>query len=232
MKTKNDVQMLTIEAGPEPIEIELQRTAIIVVDMQNAFISKGGMFEIIGIDISVFQKLITPCSRIIEAARSRACKVIYIRMAYNPDLSDVGSPSTPNWYKTPSVRMIRENPELREKGLIDGSWGADIIPQLRPQDGDIIIRKQRYSGFFGTNLDLTLKSHGIKYLIFIGGACNVCLGTTLTDAFFNGYFSILVSDSTYHSGPDFCLTASVYTIENFFGWVADSEAVLKALSNK
>jgi len=229
MKTEKGSEMLVIEAKPEPIEIDLQRAAIIVVDMQNAFISKGGMFDVSGIDVSAFQKFIEPCSRVIDAGRSRGCKVIYIKMAYNPDLSGIGSPSSPNWYKTLSVRFIREHPELKEKGLIDGTWGSEVVAQLKPQDGDIILNKLRYSAFVGTNLDIILKTYSIKYLAFVGGACNVCLGTTLTDALFCDYFPILVSDATFHAGPDYCREAALYTVENFFGWVTDSEEFVKAL---
>lgn len=230
MKAENDSSKVVVQTTPEPLEIDLKKTAVIMVDMQNAFISKGGMFDLNGIDISQFQKLIDPCARITSAARSKGVKVIHIRMAYNPDLSNIGSPDSPHWYKTSSVRIIREKPEMREKGLVDGTWGADVIAPMEPKDGDIIINKQTYNGFFGTNLDLTLKTHGIKYLIFIGGACNVCLGTTLTAAFFNGYFSTIVSDATYHSGPEYILKASLFSIEKHFGWVTDSEKLLDALS--
>lgn len=229
MKGEKGSATLVIEAKPQPIEIELERTAIIAVDMQNAFMSKGGMFELSGVDVSAFQRVIEPCSRVINVARSRGCKVIYILMAYNPNLSDIGTPELPNWHKTLSVRLIREHPELKEKGAIDGTWGSDIIAQLKPQQGDIIVKKQRYSGFVGTNLDIILKTHRIKYLVFVGGACNVCLGTTLTDAFFHDYFPILVSDATFCSGPDYCLKATLHNVENFFGWVTESEQFVKAL---
>src|SRR5436309_8456941 len=87
----------TIEATPEPIRIDTARTAIIVVDMQNDFGTKGGMFDRAGIDISMIQGAVAPTARVLAAGRKAGIKVVYLKMAYQPDLSDMGTPGSPNW---------------------------------------------------------------------------------------------------------------------------------------
>jgi len=89
---------ITLPSRPKTIQIDLKRTAVIVVDMQNAFVSERGMFALSGINVSGTQTIIEPCKNVISAARERDCKVIYLRHAYNTDLSDSGGENSPNWY--------------------------------------------------------------------------------------------------------------------------------------
>jgi len=218
------------QAEPEPIEIDLQRTAIIVVDMQNAFCSKGGMFDLIGIDIRPIRQIIEPCRKVIDAMRSKGCRIIYLQTGFDPDLHASGGPNSPYWYKSPALTMMREHPErLEGKPVIFGTRDADFIPELKPKKGDIVIRKQRFSGFYGTNLDQTLFTYSIRYLVFIGVATNVCVESTLRDAFFLNYFPILVSDAVRQVGPDFCQQATIYNVKNYFGWVTTSQRLLSTL---
>lgn len=221
---------LLLQAEPEPIEIDLQRTAIIVVDMQNAFCSKGGMFDLIGIDIRPIRQVIEPCRKVIDVMRSKGCRIIYLQTGFDPDLHASGGPNSPYWYKSPALTMMREHPErLEGKPVIFGTRDADFIPELKPEKDDIVIRKQRFSGFYGTNLDQTLFTYSIRYLVFIGVATNVCVESTLREAFFLNYFPILVSDAVRQVGPDFCQQATIYNVKNYFGWVTTSQKLLSAL---
>lgn len=221
---------LLLEAEPEPIEIDLQRTATIVVDMQNAFCSKGGMFDSLGIDITPIRQVIKPCREVIDAMRARGCKIIYLQMGFDEDLHASGGASSPYWYKGTALRMMREHPQLLDgKPLIFGTHDADFIPELKPKKDDIVIKKQRLSGFYGTNLDQTLFTYDIKYLMFIGVATNVCVESTLRDAFFLDYFTILVSDAVHHVGPGFCQEATIFNVKTFFGWVTTVQKLLGAL---
>jgi len=218
------------QAEPEPIEIDLQQTATIVVDMQNAFCSQGGMFDLIGIDIRPIRQIIKPCRKVIDAMRSKGCRIIYLQTGFDPDLHASGGPNSPYWYKSPALRMMREHPEsLEGKPVIFGTRDADFIPELKPEKGDIVIRKQRFSGFYGTNLDQTLFTYSIRYLVFIGVATNVCVESTLRDAFFLNYFPILVSDAVRQVGPDFCQQATIYNVKTYFGWVTTVERLLSTL---
>jgi len=219
-----------LKAEPEPIEIVLQRTATIVVDMQHAFCSKGGMFDLLGIDIIPIRQIIEPCRKVIDAMRSTGCKIIYLQMGFDPDLHASGGQNSPYWYKGKALRMMRERPELLGgKPLVFGTHDADFITELKPKKGDIVVKKQRLSGFYGTNLDQTLFTYSIKYLVFIGVATNVCVESTIRDAFFRDYFPILVSDAVQTNGPDYCQKATLYNIETTFGWVTTTQRLLRTL---
>jgi len=218
-----------IEAEPGSIEIALSKTAILVVDMQNAFVRKGGYFDAVGADLSGVEKIIGTCREIIDAARERGVKIIYLQMGYSPDLSDKGPPESPYVYKAKVPILLREHPELKDKLYIYGTWGAEIIEELKPCQEDIVIKKQRYDGFVGTNLDIILRTLGIKYLIFLGTATNICVESTLRRSFFLDYFPILVSDAVSQKGPRMMQEATIFNVQSTFGWVTDSVRLIRAI---
>jgi len=218
-----------IEAEPGSIEIALSKTAILVVDMQNAFVRKGGYFDAVGADLSGVEKIIGTCREIINAARERGVKIIYLQMGYSPDLSDKGPPESPYVYKAKVPILLREHPELKDKLYIYGTWGAEIIEELKPCQEDIVIKKQRYDGFVGTNLDIILRTLGIKYLIFLGTATNICVESTLRRSFFLDYFPILVSDAVSQKGPRMMQEATIFNVQSTFGWVTDSVRLIRAI---
>ena len=220
--------MDTIEliAEPEPIDIDLQRTAAIIVDMQNAFVSKGGMFDLRGIDVTPNQKIIEPIKKICNAARLKGVKIIYAAMVLSPDLREVGPGST-YWYK--AVKIYRENLAWKDVFLIRGTWGAEIVDELKPQKGDILFEKTRFSAFYGTNLDMLLKTYDIKYLLFAGVATNICVESSIRDAAHLSYFPILIKDASAHAGPPFMQDATIFNTKLCFGWVTDTENLLKVM---
>lgn len=218
-----------IQTEPEPIEIDLQSTAVIVVDMQNAFVSKGGFLDLMGIDTSPIQQIIEPIKEICNAARSKQIKVIYVAFRYSPDLREIGNPNLPGWHKEGIVRAYREHPEWRDKLLTRGSWGADIVKELEPQEGDILVEKVKYSAFFGTSLDVTLRTFDVKYLVFVGVATNCCVEASLRDAFYHGYFPILVSEAVAHIGPVYMQDATIFNVTQFYGWVTSKKELMNAL---
>lgn len=225
-------EIATIPAKPEEVKIDTNRTAVIVVDMQNSFASKGGMFDLVGQDISGAQKVIEVNKKVIEAARAAKIKVIYLLMSYDPDLSNSGGPDSPNWHKEFGLVVMRQKPELKGKILIRGTWDEAVVDELKPKPEDIIVRKARYSGFVGTNLDQILKTYNIKYLMFTGIATNVCVESTLRDAFFREYWPIVISDATNNAGPPFTQQGTLWNVEALFGWVTTSQDFVKAISIK
>lgn len=225
-------RMVSVQAKPEPVKIDLARTAVIVVDMQNAFASKGGMFDLVGQDISGAKSVIATNKQIIAAARKAGIKVVYLLMSYSPDLSDTGGPGSPNWYKEFGLVMMNKKPEYKGKFLIRGSWDEAVVDELKPEPGDIVIRKMRYSGFRGTSLDVVLKTYNIKYLIFTGIATNVCVESTLRDGYFLDYWPILVADATNNAGPPITQQATLWNIEALFGWVTTTKEMLQAMAGK
>jgi len=226
--SSRNIRPALIRAKPESIEIDLASTCVILMDMQNAFASKGGFFDLSGIDISQTRKIIEPIKRVSDAARAMRIKIIYIAGCYSADLSEMGNPGHPCWYK--DIRFYREHPEWRDKFVVQGTWGANIIKELEPQPGDIIIGKPKYSAFFGTNLDIVLQTFAAKYLIFVGVATNICVEATIRDAYYCGYFPILVKDATARNGPRYTYDATIFNIKECYGWITTTKDWLNVTS--
>jgi ureidoacrylate peracid hydrolase len=199
--------------------------------MQNSFASKGGMFDLAGFDISHAPAVIEANRRLLDASRKTGIKVIYLQMAYRPDLSDAGGKASPNHHKELALRMMRERPELAGKLLIENTWDWQIVDALAPQPGDRVIRKTRYSGFCRTGLEDALHDMGVRYLLFTGIATNVCVESTARDAYFAEYWPIMVEDAMGHSGPDFNRQATLWNFEHVFGWVTRTDDVIAALQS-
>lgn len=221
---------VVVLAKPESVKLDIERTALIVVDMQNAFCKKGGLFDYLGVlDENKVKTVIDRNRKIIEACRRKEIKVVYLRMGYKPDLSDAGEPESPNYHKELGLVAMREHPELKGRFLNVGTRDWEIIDELKPQQDDIVVNKHRYSGFTGTELDAVLKKYNIKHLLFIGLATNVCVESTLRDAYFHEYFPVLVSDSCGNIGPEFTQQATVWNVTEVFGWVTTCDDLVKAL---
>jgi ureidoacrylate peracid hydrolase len=110
-----------------------------------------------------------------------------------------------------------------------GTRDWEIIDELKPQPGDFIVDKHRYSGFVGTDLDTVLRTYNVKYLLFIGLATNVCVESTLRDAYFHEYFPVLISDGCGNIGPGFTQEATIWNVTQVFGWVTTCHNLVKAL---
>jgi len=114
-------------------------------------------------------------------------------------------------------------PELKGKLLTEGTWDFAMVDELAPQPGDLVVTKTRYSGFAGTTLDSQLRVRGIQYLFFAGIAANVCVESTLRDAYFHDYWPILLTDGTMAAGGRSAYEATIFNVESFFGWTIGSE---------
>lgn len=223
--------MADLIARPKPIEIDLSKTAVIVVDMQNAFAAKGGMFDLAGFDISGAARTIEVNKRLLDACRKAGVQVVYLQMTYKRDLSDAGGPASPNYHKELGLVMMRDRPELAGKLLIENTWDWQIVDELKAQPGDHVITKTRYSGFCRTGLEDYLGAKGIRYLLFTGIATNVCVESTARDAYFSEFWPVLVEDALNHSGPDFNRQSTLWNFEHVFGWVTESSHVIRVLGS-
>ena len=230
MNKEQEIQA-TIAAEPEPITLDLLKTAVIVVDMQNAFVKRGGYFDLAGYDLSGVERIVGPCREIITAARQKGAKIIYFQMGCSSDFSDRGPADSPYNLKSKWLRLVRERPELKDKVYIYGTWGAEIIEELTPRSEDLVVKKQKYDGFIGTNLEIILSTFGIKYLVFVGTATNLCVESTLRHAFFLDYFPVLVSDAVSHAGASITQEATLANVKANFGWVTTSEHFVAGLEN-
>lgn len=224
-------KMPKLDAKPEPIDVDLKKSAIVVVDMQNAFASKGGMLDIAGIDISGAARVIRAIQTLQQGARRKGIPIVYLQMGYKPDLSNSGGPRSPNWHKELGMHLMNQRPELRGKILTEGTWDFAIVNELRPEANDIVVVKARYSGFAGTPLDSLLRTRGITHLFFVGIATNVCVESTLRDAYFLDYWPILLVDGAMQAGPPSAQEATLFNVESFFGWTMKSEELLKNLNS-
>jgi ureidoacrylate peracid hydrolase len=204
---------------PEPIDIEPTATAVVIVDMQNAFASVGGMFDIAGHDVSGAAAAIEATRSVAEAARAAGSPVVYLQMGYSSDLSTGGGPDSPNYQKELALVVMRERPELSGTLLVEGTWDWQIVEELAPEPGDVVVAKTRYDGFVGTGLADMLRGRGLRNLLFCGIATNVCVESTARSAFFNEFWPVLVTDAMNHAGPDFMRAATEWSFEHVFGWL-------------
>ncbi|NGM49200.1 pyrimidine utilization protein B [Caulobacter sp. 602-2] len=209
-----------LPARPEPIPLDPARTAVIVIDMQNAYASKGGYLDLAGFDIGGAAACIQQIKGVLETAREAGVQVIYFQNGWDDQYVEAGGPGSPNWWKSNALKTMRARPELQGKLLARGQWDYELVDELAPQPGDICLHKTRYSGFFNSQLDSVLRSRNIKNLVFVGIATNVCVESTLRDGFFLEYFGTVLEDATHQAGPDFVQKATLYNIETFFGWVS------------
>ncbi len=224
--------MTELNAKPEAIAVDFDRAAIVAVDMQNAFASKGGMLDIAGADLSDAQRVVRAIRAVLAAARRAEMPVVYLQMGYKPDLSNSGGPNSPNWHKELAMHLMNKRPELKGKLLTEGTWDFAIVDELAPEEGDLVITKTRYSGFAGTTLDSQLRVRGIRYLFFAGIATNVCVESTLRDAYFQDYWPILLRDGSMPAGNASVQEATLYNVESFFGWSAKSEDLIAILESR
>ena len=209
-----------LPARPEPVKVSASDTAVIVIDMQNAYASAGGYVDKAGFDVAPAVATIGQIARVLEAARGAGMPVIFLQNGWDADYVEAGTPASPNWHKSNALKTMRSRPELAGQLLARGGWDYELVDALAPQPGDITLHKTRYSAFFNSQLDSVLRSRGIRTLVFVGIASNVCVESTLRDGFHLEYFGIMLEDATHHLGPDFVREATVYNIEKFFGWVS------------
>lgn len=222
--------MLSLPTRPESLEIDLAKTAVVVVDMQNAFASRGGLLDLAGVDIAGADAVVRTIGGILSAARASGMPVVYLQTGYKPDLSNGGGPASPNPRKETALCLMRARPELRGQLLVEGTWDFQIVDALAPQPQDLVVLKTRYSGFAGTQLDSVLRVREIRNLIFVGIATNVCVESTLRDAYFHEYWPILVTDGAMQAGPPEAHAATIFNVESFFGWTLTSPGLIDALS--
>ena len=198
------------------MDIPHENTALIVVDMQNGFCHPKGSFATLGFDISMLKDAVPGCVQLVEAARAAGILVIYTRYVYQPDYADGG--------------LLTQEllPAIAESGhLAASSWDAEIVEELTPQGGEIVIDKSRYSAFYGTRLEPTLTSQGIRSLVVAGVTTNMCVETTVRDASQRDYRPFVVSDATGELDPDRHRHA-LNTIGFGFGWVTTVDEVRAA----
>jgi ureidoacrylate peracid hydrolase len=230
-------RQVSIEARPEPVTIDLRKTAVLVIDMQNDFGAKGGMFDRAGIDIGGIRAVVPNVRAALATARKASLPIIYIKMGFKPDMSDAGPPTSPNFLKHATLhagQAMTAPDGTPSRILIRDNWGTEIIPELRPEAGDTTLYKHRFSAFYRTGLDEMLKRRGIEALIVTGCTTSVCVESTVRDAMFRDYRCIVLEDCTAEpigaTAPRSNHEASLLTMEVLFAWISSSAKFSGALN--
>jgi ureidoacrylate peracid hydrolase len=190
------------------VKFDPRRTAVLVVDMLNDFCKPGGAMVLPGCE-----KLVGPQRAIITAARQTGASVFFIADSHRPE-------------QRRDREFLKRTPHC-----LEGSWGAQVIEELEPRPEDVFVTKRRYSAFFNTDLDLTLRDLEIETVIVMGVVTNICVRATVHDAFFLGYQVIVPEDSVAGTGPREH-ESSLYDIATHFGVVSDSVAVVAGLNQR
>ena len=217
-----------IFAEPEPLPVDFQRCAIVMIDMQRDFLEPGGFGEALGNDVSLLERAVAPCRRLLSAARERGVFIIHTREGHRPDLSDA-----------PRAKLERGKPELRigAKGpmgriLVRGEPGHDIIPELYPREGEPVVDKPGKGAFYATDLQELLINRGIETLIVCGVTTEVCVHTTVREGNDRGYRCVVLADGCASYFPEFHEVGlkMIKAQGGIFGWVSDSASLLEAMA--
>ena len=222
--------MSRIIMSAEPYELELDpaATALVIIDMQRDFVQPGGFGEALGNDVSLLRGTIEPTRRVLNAAREIGMLVIHTREGHRPDLSDC-----------PPSKLVRGrgakrigDPGPMGRILVRGEAGHDIIPELAPKAGEVVIDKPGKGSFYATDLELVLRTRGIENLILAGITTDVCVHTTMRDANDRGFECLLLSDCTAATdvGNHEAALKMITMQGGVFGAHATSHALMKAIA--
>ncbi len=223
---------VALPASPKPVTIDLNRTAMIVVDMQNDFCHADGWLSGIGVDVAPARRPIEPLRRLLPGLRRAGMPIIWVSWGNRPDRLNL-SPSLLHVYD-PTGEGIGLGDPLASNGapvLQAGSWAAAIVDELAADAaGDIHVAKYRMSGFWDTPLDSILRNQSVTTLLFAGVNADQCVLHTLADGNFLGYDTLLVEDCTATTSPDFCWQATLYNVRQIFGFTIESDPLVTALT--
>lgn len=222
---------IEIEALPQKLIIDLARTALVIIDMQNDFCSDGGWISSMGIDFAAARELVQPINRAAKAMRAKKVPVLWVNWGVRQDRANL-MPSTQHPFNPhgggPGLAGERAEGNHRYNVLEKDSWGAELVHGLKREVTDIWVDKHRISGFWDTPLDSILRNLNVSTLIFAGINADHCVYATLMDANFHGYDTIMLEDCIATTSPDFCLAATLHNVRFCFGFTTTSAQLVRA----
>ena len=219
--------MTEVRADPYPFAFDLEKAALVIIDMQRDFLQPGGFGDALGNDVSMLARTVQPTLRLLEAARAAGLMVIHTREGHRPDLADL-SPAKKR--RGNFVLTIGDEGPMG-RILVQGEPGHDIVPELYPIAGEPVIDKPGKGAFYATDLETILRNRGKSQLIVCGVTTEVCVSTTVREANDRGYDCLVLSDCTGSYFPEFHAAAlrMISAQGGVFGWVSDSVALIEAL---
>ncbi|MGF1482345.1 MAG: cysteine hydrolase family protein [Cyanophyceae cyanobacterium] len=223
--------IITLPTATKTLRLDLAKSAILIIDMQNDFCHPEGWLAHIGVDVTAARAPIKPLNALLPALRQIPIPVLWVNWGNRADLLNISAGLHHVYNPTgDGVGLGDLLPTRKAPVLTAGSWAAAVVDELHQHDSDIHIDKYRMSGFWDTPLDSILRNLGRTTLFFAGVNADQCVMTTLQDANFLGYDCVLVEDCTATTSPEYCLQATFYNVNQCFGFVAQSQAMLDAIN--
>ena len=216
MSTDSEAQQESADDEDLVQQLDKSKTAMIVVDMQNAFLSEEGSMTLGGMDITDLKKTVVPVARLVNACHEASVSVIFTRYVLRADYKDAG------------LRSERRAEFKKINSLVTGTWDAELDTRMDAQPGDFILDKTRYSSFYNTSLEVILRGLDVDTLIVCGVTTEICVESTIRDAYFRDYKifvpedAVAAMDAERHEG-------TLKTIRYGFGTVVSSATIIKAL---
>ncbi|WP_373525923.1 cysteine hydrolase family protein [Nostoc sp.] len=226
-------QPVILSTETKTLRLDLAKSAILVIDMQNDFCHPDGWLAHIGVDVTPAHQPIEPLNNLLPELREAGVPVIWLNWGNRPDLLNISAGLRHVYNPTgEGVGLGDPLPSNDARVLMAGSWAAAVVDELELLPEDICVDKYRMSGFWDTPLDSILRNLGTTTIFFAGVNADQCVLTTLCDANFLGYDCVLVKDCTATTSPEYCWLATLYNVKQCFGFVTDSQAILTVLQKR
>jgi nicotinamidase-related amidase len=218
---------LDVPASPYPFTLEPPATALVIIDMQRDFLEPGGFGELLGNDVSLLQRVVAPLQEVLAAARAAGMMVVHTREGHRPDLSDC----PPSKLARGGLATGIGDPGPKGRILVRGERGHEIIDELAPIDGEVVLDKPGKGAFFATDLEHLLRNAAITRLVVTGVTTEVCVHSTVREANDRGFECLVLEDCVGSYFPEFQDVGlkMIAAQGGIFGWVTSSPDLLEQL---